>query len=112
MHQIISDILKHNEEQSVYFTSPDARLARTQYRAKHPTAIAALKCMDGRVHLPLMTHTPLGILKPWRNLGGKFDMGWPHFGLEVSTWVDQEVNAGRDCLIFVTYHFSKGDKSR
>lgn len=112
MHRLIADLLKHNAEQSAFFTSPDAQLTRYQYRVQHPTEIAAMKCMDGRVHLPVMTKTPFGILKPWRNLGGIFDLGWPHFGLEVSTWVDQAVGRGNDCIILVTYHFSAGHKHR
>lgn len=35
----------------------------------------------GRAHQPSVdTHTPLGIIQPFRNLGGMFDLGWPHLG--------------------------------
>ncbi|NWF73057.1 MAG: hypothetical protein HXY51_08495, partial [Nitrospirae bacterium] len=40
----------------------------------------ALKCMDGRLNLSVATNTPPGIIEPIRNLGGRFDLGWPHFG--------------------------------
>ena len=62
------------------FRSPEAWLARERYLSEHPTAIAALKCMDGRINIPVATNTPTGILMPFRNLGGMFDLGWPHLG--------------------------------
>lgn len=40
------------------FRNPEACLARDRYFAKHPTAIAALKCMDGRVNIAAATNTP------------------------------------------------------
>lgn len=109
---LISFILKHNKEQSAIYSDPGNVLWRRQYRAKHPTEIAALKCMDGRLHLPVMTNTPLGIIQPFRNIGGQFDMGWPFFGQLLKEWVDFSVSKGRDCIVLVTYHFSKGDHHR
>ena len=50
------------------FRSPEAWLARGRYLAEHPTAIAVLKCMDGRINIPVATNTPTGILMPFRNL--------------------------------------------
>lgn len=94
------------------FRSPDAWLARERYLAQHPTAIAVLKCMDGRINLPLMTNTPAGILMPFRNLGGAFDLGWPHLGEVLAHHVQGWVRAGRRVLFLVTYHFSKGDPHR
>ena len=61
-------------------SSPEAWLARQRCLAEHPTAIAVLKCMDGRINIPVATQTPAGILMPFRNLGGMFDLGWPHLG--------------------------------
>lgn len=109
---LVQFLLDHNKEQSKIFSSPDSVLWRRQYRAKHPTEIAALKCMDGRLHLPVMTNTPLGIIQPFRNIGGIFDLGWPFFGVVLKDWVDYAVSRGRDSLILVTYHYSKGDKHR
>jgi hypothetical protein len=60
------------------FRSPEAWLARERYLSEHPTAIVVLKCMDGRINIPVATHTPTGILMPFRNLGGMFDLGWPY----------------------------------
>lgn len=94
------------------FRGPEAWLARKRYLAEHPTAIAVLKCMDGRINLPVMTNTPPGILMPFRNLGGAFDLGWPHLGEVLAHHVQGWVNAGRRVLFLVTYHYSKGDPHR
>jgi len=94
------------------FRSPEACLARQRYLAEHPTAIAVFKCMDGRVNIPVVTNTPLGILMPFRNLGGMFDLGWPHLGEVVAHHVERMVSAGRRVLFVITYHFSKGDPQR
>lgn len=105
-------LLEHNSAMRLEFTSPDAKGLRLQYRAKHPTEIMALKCMDGRLNLPVMTHTPVGIIQPLRNLGGVFDLGWPFLGEVVTDWVMYAMERGRDCIILVTYHWSKGEKHR
>ncbi|MDP1733587.1 MAG: carboxysome shell carbonic anhydrase [Sulfuritalea sp.] len=94
------------------FRSPEASLARQRYLAEHPTAIAVLKCMDGRVNIPVVTNTPTGILMPFRNLGGMFDLGWPHLGEVLTHHVQRMVSQGRRVLFLVTYHFSKGDPHR
>ncbi len=110
--KIATFLLDHNRKQSALFTSPDAVGGRQLYRAKHPTEIAALKCMDGRLNLAIMTETPPGIIQPFRNIGGKFDLGWPHFGQVFEGWVNYSISRGRRCLVLVTYHFSKGDAHR
>jgi hypothetical protein len=94
------------------FRSPEAFLARERYQAKHPTAIVVLKCMDGRINIPVATGTPPGIIQPYRNLGGMFDLGWPHLGEVLASHVHKMVAAGRRVLIFITYHFSRGDVHR
>ena len=94
------------------FTSPEAWLARQRYLANHPTAIAVLKCMDGRINIPIATRTPPGIIAPFRNLGGMFNLGWPHLGEVLAHHVQLMVGQGRQILVLVTYHFSKGDPSR
>ncbi len=94
------------------FRSPDASLARELYLAKYPTAIIVLKCMDGRINIPVATSTPPGIIQPFRNLGGMFDLGWPHLGEVLAAEVHRMLAAGRQILIFITYHFSRGDDSR
>jgi len=111
-NKIIQFLLKHNEEQSKIYCSPDATLSRRKYRAEHPTEIAALKCMDGRINLPIITKTPWGIIQPFRNVGGKFDFGWPYFGQLIQDWVEYGVSRGRDSVLLITYHWSKGDLHR
>lgn len=94
------------------FRGPEAWLARQRYLAEHPTAIAALKCMDGRINLSVATQTPAGILMPFRNLGGMFNLGWPHLGEILTHHVLSMVNAGRRVLLLITYHWSRGDVKR
>lgn len=105
-------LLNLNKEHSELFISPEVTLARRQYRAKHPTEIAFIKCMDGRVHGSVMTNTPLGVIQPWRNLGGKFDLGWFGFAQSMREWVDYATVRGRNSLIVVTYHYARGDTHR
>jgi len=88
------------------------RLVRRFYRAQHPTEISAFKCMDGRIHIPAMTHTPIGIIRPYRSLGGRFDLGWPYLAEDLNSWIDYCLSRGRQSLILVTYHFSQGDVHR
>ena len=94
------------------FRSPEAWLARQRYQAEHPTAIAVLKCMDGRINIAVATNTPTGILMPFRNLGGMFDLGWPHLGEVVAHHVQRMVGAGRRVLFLITYHWSRGNPKR
>lgn len=97
---------------SAEFCSPEAFLARERYLAQHPTAIAVMKCMDGRINIPVATNTPPGIIQPFRNLGGMFDMGWPHLGEVLAQYVQRMARSGRRVLILITYHFSRGDVHR
>lgn len=94
------------------FRSPEAWLARERYLAEHPTAIGVLKCMDGRINIPVATNTPTGILMPFRNLGGIFDLGWPHLGEVLAHHVQRMVCEGRRVLLLITYHFSRGNPKR
>ncbi|MBF0160175.1 MAG: hypothetical protein HQL58_11705 [Magnetococcales bacterium] len=115
-HQPISDRIdwlfdlarRHGET----FRSPEAWLARQRYLAEHPTAIVVLKCMDGRINIPVATNSPAGILMPFRNLGGMFDLGWPHLGEVLAHHVSRMISAGRRVLFLITYHWSKGDPGR
>ncbi len=105
-------ILQHASQHAMNYSSPDNWLARTRYMAEHPTSIAVLKCMDGRINIPIATNTPRGIIQPFRNLGGMFDLGWPHLGEVLSHHVQSIVLEGRRCMILITYHYSKGDPQR
>lgn len=117
MHELpiearIEWLLAHAGRHSQVFSSAEAWLARQRYGARHPTALAALKCMDGRINLSVATETPTGIIQPFRNLGGRFDLGWPHLGEVFSHYVQGVVREGRRALVFITYHFSRGDPAR
>jgi len=99
-------------EHGEHYATPEAVLTRQRYKAKHPTCLMALKCMDGRIHLPYACKTPQGIIEPFRNLGGMFDLGWPHLGEVLTDAVARAVAQGRRSLMLLTYHFSKGDPHR
>jgi len=94
------------------FALPGSYLSRKRYRALHPTDIIALKCMDGRINLAVATNTPVGIIMPVRNLGGRFNIGWPHLGEVLVESVNKAVAHGRRVLIISSYHFSKGSRDR
>jgi hypothetical protein len=108
----IAWLLEHARRYSAMFSSSENFLARKRYLAEHPSAIAALKCMDGRINLPVATHTPPGIIQPFRNLGGMFNLGWPHLGEVLVNYVHDQTADGRRVLMLITYHFSKADPHR
>jgi hypothetical protein len=106
----IDYLLDLNERHAREFM--DLAVERRRYRGEHPTEIAALKCMDGRLNLPVMTQTTVGIIQPFRNLGGKFQLGWPFFQAIIDQWVQYAISRGRHCMVFVTYHYARGDIHR
>lgn len=105
---LISLAEAHSED----FCSPATTLARQRYLARHPTRVMVMKCMDGRVHIPHATHTPLGIIQPFRSLGGRFDLGWPYLGEVITHAVESATRAGHGVLLLITYHYSRGDHAR
>lgn len=110
--QRIEALLSLAAQHSRRYAGVDAQLARARYRAEHPTQIMALKCMDGRIHLPHVTRTPMGIIQPFRNLGGIFDLGWPYLGELITQGVAEARHAGQCVLLLVTYHYSQGSPDR
>lgn len=108
----IDRVIEINRRNSALYTSPAVTEEREKYRRNHPTEICFLKCMDGRVHGPVITHTPLGVIQPFRNLGGKFDLGWPILQHTFKSWKTYSQGKLRDCLVVVTYHFSRGNVHR
>jgi len=112
IQQRIEWMLARAHSHSQEFQSPESWLARSRYLAQHPTAIAAFTCMDGRINIPVATNTPHGVIMPFRNLGGCFNLGWPHLGEVVAEHVQAVVRQGRRTLALLTYHFSKGDPRR
>lgn len=112
IQQRIDWLVDRARRHSLEFQSPEAWLARSRYLAQHPTAIAAFSCMDGRINIPVVTNTPHGVIMPFRNLGGQFDLGWPYLGEVLSEQVQRVMREGRRTLALLTYHFSKGDPQR
>ena len=94
------------------FQRPEAQLARSRYLSDHPTAIVVFTCMDGRINIPVATNTPPGIILSFRNLDGRFDLGWPHLGQVLTKHVQSSASQRRPTLVLVTYHYSKGDPRR
>ena len=105
-------VLELNQKASGEFTAPDAELARRKYLGQHPTQLIAFKCMDGRLNMSLITNTPTGTIKPYRNIGGRFNLGWPYLGELIRDDVLFAADAGRDTIVLLTYHFSVGDSHR
>ena len=108
----VDALLALSHEHAEIYCSPSAWLARERYLANHPTRILAMKCMDGRIHLPHVTRTPLGIITPFRNLGGIFHLGWPYLGEMLTDAVDEAIHGGSGVLLIISYHFSRGDRNR
>lgn len=112
IQQRIEWLMEHARRYAQVYQSPESFLARSLYNAKHDTAIIALKCMDGRLNLSVATNTPSGIIQPIRNIGGRFDLGWPHFGEVITEQVHSMVKQGRRTLVLINYHYSKGSHHR
>jgi hypothetical protein len=108
----IEALLALSRQHADTYCSPSATLARERYLAAHPTRLLVMKCMDGRIHIPHATRTPLGIITPFRNLGGIFDLGWPYLGELVTEAVAEGIRAGHGALLMITYHFSRGERCR
>lgn len=112
IRQRIDWLMDHARLHSIAFQSPEAFLSRSRYIAQHPTATFAFSCMDGRINISVATGVPPGIIVPFRNLGGRFDLGWPHFGEVLAEHIGGMVEKGRRALALITYHYSKGDSHR
>ncbi|MEY4744063.1 MAG: hypothetical protein RL272_8 [Candidatus Parcubacteria bacterium] len=96
---VISLYQRHSE----LFQKDEAK--RRRYFERHPTFFGCLKCMDGRVEFPAMTKTARGLVKPYRAIGGKFEMFWPAFQSSIAFWVKQAITNDAHSCIFVTSHF-------
>jgi hypothetical protein len=105
-------VIHRARSQSLDFIGQKALLERNRYMAQHPTVITAFMCMDGRVNVSLLTKMPRGIIQPFRNLGGRFNLGWPHLGEIFAESIVEETKNGQTMLCLVTYHYSKSDRHR
>ncbi len=112
IQQRIDWLMEHARRYAQVYQSPESFLARERYRAIHDTAVIALECMDGRLNLSVATNTPPGIIQPIRNIGGRFDLGWPHFGEVLTEQVQSMIRQGRRSLVLINYHYSKGARHR
>jgi len=108
---LVSTVLAINEEQSAAYVA--AQFARRRHWAVHPTFFCALKCMDGRLNLSEILQIPIGLIKPLRSIGGRFEIYWPTFMKRLRFWIKAALNnphpKGTYSCIFVTYHFSASD---
>ena len=105
-------VLELNAQRSEEYTARGAQNRRREYRLAHPTEILVDKCMDGRLNLSVYTGIPRGILQPFRNIGGKFHLGWPLFQEVLKDSVRFAFRHKRNCLAITSYHFSEGSPLR
>ncbi len=112
-------LVDHNREQSDLFLSPDEVARRGLYVATHPSPVQVKKCMDGRVNIPVMTdgEVPMGVISPFRNMGGRFKIGSPNYAHHVRNFYDHTYRGMREGrfpggLDIVTYHYSAGSHHR
>lgn len=103
-------IMSMNAERSRLFQETNHQ--RRNYRREHPTEIAATMCMDGRVNLTTFCELPFGIISPFRNIGGRYDLGWPLLRHSLNEWGRHAYKTYSPALLVITYHFSKGDEHR
>lgn len=108
--QLIEELLELNREQAAKYNDSGQIDLRERYRGRHPTRIACFKCMDGRVNIAALTQTPFGLIRPFRNIGGIFDLGWTALDYRINDFIDYTVREGARNLFIVTYHFSKSDR--
>ncbi|TRZ51732.1 hypothetical protein D4R99_03965 [bacterium] len=108
---LIQRLFDYNTEQSKEFTR-FAVSEKRRFLNAHPTKIIVFECMDGRINFPLSCAFPFGVVSSFRSVGGKFDLGIPHFTKTLCNSVMDALMEKRDCLLIATYHFSKGDAHR
>jgi hypothetical protein len=102
------ELLAYNAEMVELFHAETP--AREALRKKHPTHIITFECMDGRSKLSQMAKLPKGFIRPRRNIGGKFRMGWPTTHERTMAEVRYAYSKGRNCLFISTYHFSESNE--
>ena len=103
-------ILAMNAERSRLFQETNHE--RRNYRREHPIEIAVTMCMDGRVNLTVVCELPVGIISPFRNIGGRYDLGWPLLRHSFNELECYAYKKRRPMLLIITYHWSKGDEHR
>jgi hypothetical protein len=105
-------LLDHNQAQSQTFISAEQRARRAEFRLQHPTEFLVFKCMDGRLNLSVLANIPFGIITPFRNIGGEFDLGWPYLSHTLLSHINYLSHNDKKAFLIFTYHFSKGSRER
>ncbi|MEK7103266.1 MAG: hypothetical protein AAB870_02880 [Patescibacteria group bacterium] len=100
-------VLLFNQEIVKEYSKEGAAQERRNYRVLHPTEIITHECMDGRSYFEDIVQMMKGILYPFRNIGGKFDLSWLYFQTMVLRLVDYAINLGRNIVAIITYHYSE-----
>ena len=101
------ELIAYNAEMVERFAAE--KPARAELRKKHPTHIVTYECMDGRSKLSQMAKYPKGFIRPRRNIGGMFRMGWSTARERTTSEIRYAYSKGRNCLFISTYHFSESD---
>jgi hypothetical protein len=103
------DLLRINIAHSKRFE--DQKGDRDRFRTKNPTGVLVTGCMDDRVNFSRITETPFGLVKLYRNIGGKFNLEWPRLQDNIQNWNGFEKSKGRNRLVIVTDHSSKSHRT-
>mgnify|MGYP001614063857 FL=1 len=105
-------LLRRNEEKSFAFTGEPSYSKRQRYLARHRTQIVAMTCMDGRLDVSVMAQLPPGIVTPFRNIAGRFDIGWPLLKEAVGRLSEYAQSRGERTIVLCGYHYSAGEPCR
>ncbi len=105
--QLIAEILQLNQERAKEFR--ENQPARRAFRERHPVEIAVTMCMDGRVGFSAFADIPFGITNRLRNIGGKYDIGWPMMRATLNDIEEYANSERRATMLVITYHFSSSD---
>ena len=107
---LLDHILKMNGDFADSYASQTSTRAR--YAEINPTRILVTECMDGRVNFSRITGLPLGFCTSLRNIGGKYEVGWPLFDATIREWDTLVYNQRQPRLFISTYHFASREKRR
>jgi len=99
------EILAMNERMSALFIKTTQE--RREYRGLHPTQFMKSLCSDGRVRLLRCCGIPFGLLTPFRNIGGRFDIGWPKFRDSMLEMYEYSHSQHVDTCLLITGHHSE-----
>lgn len=110
MTGLVDRVLGMNAEAADLFVS--TIVDRRAYRAEHPTEIAISACMDGRIDVAGSCGIPYGIAQSFRNIGGRYRLGWPMMSTKLTEWADYAHAMYRPALFIATYHFSGSQNGR